>query len=393
MKKLKVAIVSPWGAEPRYDNYPEFILAKGLNKLGHNVQFYTYKVRSKPQYRDNFVYKGIKVKRCRQIQGFSPGLFFSIIRFKPDVLIYFHSTSYLNFSAYIAGKIVKAKVFSEVVGILHNPFVTTNTDDPINNLRENINLLKRWKDLPRALITGQWLNLIFHLPMAKADTIIAINKGEQKYIKKYYNRDSVHIYSGLPPEDYKNEIKPLTTENSKLPDRYLFLIGQNKKRKGWDTAIEAITLLKKQDIKKNLVFVYPSLEINEAEKYAIEKGVRDQVSFFPRVSNEGKNWLYNHAQYVLVPSKYESFGVPVFEAFQAEKPVLATDIPVFLEFLEHKKNAMISKIGSAQDLVANIKTLDEDPALADKLVKEGRKTLANFSSEIMINNYLKIFND
>lgn len=391
MKKLKVAIVSPWGAEPRYDNYPEFVLAHGLNKLGHDVQCHTYKVRSKLRYRENFIYKGIKIKRCRQFQGISPGLFFSIIRFRPNILIYFHSTSYLNFSAYMAGRAVKAKIFSEVVGMLHNPFITTNTDDPINNLRDNINLLINWRDLPRALITGQWLNLIFHLPMAKADTIIAINKGEQEYIKKYYNRDSIHIYSGMPKNNYKQEIKPAEIEKNIIFDRYLFLIGQNKKRKGWDTAIEAIALFKKQGVKKNLVFIYPSLEINEAENYAKELGVRDQVYFFPRVSNKERNWLYNHAQYVLVPSRYESFGLPVFEAFQAGKPLLATDIPVFLEFLEHKKNAMISKAGSAEELVNNIKTLDKDPALVNNLVKEGKITLADFSSKIMVDNYLKIF--
>jgi len=32
------------------------------------------------------------------------------------------------------------------------------------------------------------------MPIAKADIIVAINQDEQKYIKKFYNRDSVLIY-------------------------------------------------------------------------------------------------------------------------------------------------------------------------------------------------------
>ena len=106
--------------------------------------------------------------------------------------------------------------------------------------------------------------------------------------------------------------------------------------------------------------------------------------------NEEKNWLYDHAQYVLAPSRYEGFGLPVFEAFVAGKPLFGTDIPVYLEFLKHEENAMISKTGNAQELAQNIKILDNNPALAKQLVSAGYKTAEKFSDKVMIDKFVKV---
>jgi len=91
MKKFRIVIITPFGAEPRCDNYAEFILARGLSKMGHDIHFYTYKMRGNSHYRKDCIYKGIKVFRCRQRFGISPGLFFSIINFRPDIIIFFHT--------------------------------------------------------------------------------------------------------------------------------------------------------------------------------------------------------------------------------------------------------------------------------------------------------------
>ena len=390
---LKIAIVTPYGAEERLDHFAEFILAKGLDKLGYNVQFYTYKIKGEPLYRKDSVYQGIKVFRCRQRSGLSPGLFFSILKFKPRVVIFFHPKSFLSFTAYLAAKSVRAKIISEIVGILHDPYIVDDTDDPINNFKQNINLLTTWKKLFKAILAGrpleQWNNFVRHMPISKADIIVAINEDEQKYIKRFYDRDSVLIYWCIKKNN-GDKIKPSEDKYGPIPGEYLLFIAQIKKRKGWDTVIEALAVLKNQGIKKNLVFDCPATNVEEAKNYIEKLGIEDQVFFFCQVTNEEKNWLYDHAQYVLAPSRYEGFGLPVFEAFVAGKPLFGTDTPVYLEFLRHKENAMVSKTGSAQELAQNIKMLDNDPALANCLVLEGYKTAARFSGKVMIDKFVKL---
>src|SRR3990167_3474344 len=79
MGEKRIAIVTPYGAEPRYDNYPEFILAESLIERGWRVRMYTYALRNILTYRTDLVYKGIAVARCRHRFGISPKLFLSLL--------------------------------------------------------------------------------------------------------------------------------------------------------------------------------------------------------------------------------------------------------------------------------------------------------------------------
>ena len=388
-KNNRIAIITPYGAEPSRDHYAEFLLAKGLKDLGYQVNFYTYKLKKIPGYQGNLTYQGVNVIRCQQRFGISPSLIFRLIHYRPRVVLYFHPRSFLSFSAYLGAKIVGAKTISEIVGILHDPFIVKDRDNPIDNFLPQINLITDIKKLVTALLQGNiyahWLNFIFHMPVAKADTIVAINQDEQFYIKKFYHRDSELIYWASPANPMSEQVKPAGV----IPGQYLFFIGMVKKRKGWDTAIEAVEKLKRQGLHKNLVFVSPS-DNAEAVDYARQLGIDGQIYFFQKITNAEKNWFYAHAQFILAPSRYEGFGLPVFEAFTAGKPLLATDIAVYLEFLEHKKNAMISKCGDSSGLADNIRELDANPALAESLVINGKKTAAQFSAAVMINKFVNL---
>lgn len=404
MKKLRIAIVTPLGAEPRLDNYAEFILAQGLVEHGFDVRFYTYKIKNNPLYKKNGMYKKVMAIRTRQKFGISPGLFFSLIFFRPSVVMYFHPRSFLNFTAYYAAKIIRARTLNEIVGILHDPFIVNDRDNPIETLKKDIHLITSWKELfftclSRGFSFLHWKNFLFHMPTAKADKIIAINKDEKNYIQKFYNRDSELIYWCIPKNQNLQTIEPSNEKYAQpfakgwvgeLPKDYVLFIGQLKKRKGWDTALEAIAELKNKGMRKNLIFVCSSKNIEEAKLGARGLGIENQVFFMIQISNEEKNWLYKHAQCVLVPSRYEGFGLPVFEAFTAGSAVLATHIPVFLEFLTHKKNAMISKMGDSQELAENIKILDENQALKQLLIQEGYKTALEFSDEKMVQKFLQL---
>lgn len=388
----KIAIVTPYGAEPRLDNYAEFILAQALSKEGHDVRMYTYASKHMLLYEHDLVYKSVKVFRCRQRFGISPRLLFLLLAFSPHTVLCFHPRSFLNFCAYIASKIVRARFIVEIVGILHDPFIVLDVNDPQAGLKQPLVLATKFSILLKLLMSrsrrSAWENYVFHVATANADTIIAINKDEQHYIRDIYKRDSTLIYWSAPESPALIEQKP--KGESSLPEEFLFFIGQIKRRKGWDTAIDGIVALKRMGVAQHLVFVSPQKDLHEPIEYAVARGVRENISFFSAISNEEKQWLYAHAVYVLVPSTYEGFGLPVFEAFAARKPVIATNIPVFLEFLEDRKNAMLFSLGDSEGLARAIRELDDDPALAQKLVEEGTKTAARFGRDRMLAEYRKI---
>ena len=391
--KLRIAIVTPFGAEPRLDHFAEFILVKGLLALGHNARLYTYRRRDHELYRRNLIYQSVPVFRCRQRAGLAPGLVISLLRFRPDCVLYFHPKSRLSFSAYLGAKLAGAKTISEIVGILHDPFLVGDTDDPVTTLRPKAKLLTSWGELVRALFgspSQSWQNFVVHMPVAKADVIVAINQDEQEYIKKFYHRDSKLIHWAIPQATRPKTTKPEEKKYGRLPERFLLFIAQVKKRKGWDTVLEALEILKNQGTERNLVFVCPHQDVSEANTYARNLGVEAQIYFLSGVSNEEKNWLYQNCDMVLAPSRYEGFGLPVFEALAAGKPALTTDLPVYQELLTHGSDALISGVGDSAALAANIKALDGDPALAKQLIQGGYQTVAKFTDELMVNKFVAL---
>jgi len=396
--KHKIAIVTPYGAEPRLENYAEFLLAQGLLKRDYEVKFFTYKISNNPHYQNSRqFYQGVEVCRCRQYLGFSPGLCYEIWRWRPYILVAFHPRNFLGFCTALMAKIIRAKYIYEIVGILHDPFIASDGNHPIDTVMYQSVLLKNFTLFFKSLFKSgslkeKWLNFIFHAPPAWADKLVAISADEQKYINHFYNKDSVLIPWSLPKDAMKTKERPINFPINF--DNYLFFIGQIKKRKGWDTVLDSLSILKHEfGIIKNLVFTAPLINVDEAKEYARQLKIEDQIFFLTNVSNAEKNWLYCHSVGVLVPSRYEGFGLPVLEAFLADKPLLATDIPVFLEFLTHKKNALISKVGDAKSLAKNIIELENDPELARELVSAGRVTASRYTDDIMIEKFIKLFDD
>lgn len=93
---------------------------------------------------------------------------------------------------------------------------------------------------------------------------------------------------------------------------------------------------------------------------------------------------------MLNPSRYEGFGLIAFEAFLARKPMCATTIVVFLEFLKDRKNAMLVPPGNGEALAGAIQELDANQELRERLVQGGLETAKEFSYERMVNEHIAL---
>jgi glycosyltransferase involved in cell wall biosynthesis len=60
-------------------------------------------------------------------------------------------------------------------------------------------------------------------------------------------------------------------------------------------------------------------------------GVDSRVRHLGPVSDEALEHLYGHAQAVIIPSKYEGFGLPALEAAHRGKAIICSDIPALRE--------------------------------------------------------------
>lgn len=394
LKDRKIAIITPYGAEERLDQFAEFILAQGLTKRGCRVRFFTYKINSNQDYVKDGDYKGVATVRCPQKFGFSPKLFWKLIVWRPDVVILNHIRSYLNLFGYVAAKISGAKTVFQVIGFMHDDYVVSDRDDPLDNVRPEISLIHGLPDFFSSWLKSRsfktsWENYLFHKPLFAADERVTITSFERAALKRYTGLDSDVIPWGVRLDEVKiSPSQPVLKDGRALPQNYLFYIGQVKRRKGWDTIIQALDILKREGIKKNLVFVTSSSpgEFKEAQDMVKSFGLEDQVFFMFKISNAERAWLYGHAAATMAPSRYEGFGLTVFEAWAAGVPVFGTDIPVYSDFMFDGENALVSKKGDAQSLAQNIKRLDE-PGMRERLIQGGWRKVKEYSADKIVDGF------
>ncbi|MFH1077815.1 MAG: glycosyltransferase family 4 protein [Patescibacteria group bacterium] len=396
--RMKIAVVTPFGAEVRLDVFAEFVASVGLAARGDDVRMFTYRIRSNPEYVDK-VRKGVRVFRCPQKVGFAPRLIWQILAWRPQVVMLCHIRSWLNLGAYVAARLVGAKVIFQVIGFLHDPYIVGDRDDPLETIftkPKAITTLRSFLSCAfrTRAVADCWENFAFHVPLVRADVLVTITEFERRMVREKMGRDSIVIPWGVPLKPDVVERKPSFPSGMEPPETFLFYIGQVKRRKGWDTIVEALASLKQEGIRKHLVFVTSSSpeEYQEAIDRVAALDLSDQVTFLFRISNEEKAWLYARAEATLAPSRYEGFGLTVFESFAAGVPVLGTDIPVYDEFLKDGVTGLVSKKGDPRSFADNLKRLS-DPELKKTIIAGGRQEVLKYTDAMIVERFGKLFQD
>lgn len=160
---------------------------------------------------------------------------------------------------------------------------------------------------------------------------------------KKYNLEKKLIFNQLTPE--KN-LKFEEFNFSNEEEFKIFAIGFNFIRKGFYYLIEAMNLLRNENIKLDLRTIIPNyLNLNQLPKNI--NLIENHLS-----NNELQN-LYNKADLIVLPSVDEGFGMVALEAMSLKKPILITENvgmkDILLKYLDNYKKYIIEP-GNINDL-------------------------------------------
>ncbi|MGE3285045.1 MAG: MSMEG_0565 family glycosyltransferase [Pseudonocardia sp.] len=124
----------------------------------------------------------------------------------------------------------------------------------------------------------------------------------------------------------------------------------------------------------------PSLGLELGSADARSAGApRGDVVLLGTVSEADLGGWYAAADAFAFPSVKEGFGLVVLEAMNAGLPVVASDLPVFTEYLVDGVNALLPPVGDEGTLAAAMHLLAADPALRERLRTGGRAVLPRFT--------------
>ena len=174
-----------------------------------------------------------------------------------------------------------------------------------------------------------------------------------------------NVWNGIDTDLYCPN--PATAANS----RELLCVGRSSDpNKGIRTLIEALAKLP-DDV--TLTLVDDDTPGNSARKWARDCGVGERVQIAGRVSAEELVGLYRRAALVVVPSRYEGFGLPAVEAMACGTPVVACAAGALPEVLRLTGGGCLVPRDDPEAMAAAIRSLIDAPQRLALLARSARE--------------------
>ena len=119
---------------------------------------------------------------------------------------------------------------------------------------------------------------------------------------------------------------------------------------------------------------------NDARKWARSLGCSDRLDVTGRIPNQDLVNLYRRAALVVVPSRYEGFGLPAVEAMACGTPVVATSVGALPEVMRVGSGGLLVPRDDPDALAKAVATLLEQPEMRREMGARARPRVeATFS--------------
>ncbi|MFN2334843.1 MAG: glycosyltransferase family 4 protein [Wenzhouxiangellaceae bacterium] len=152
----------------------------------------------------------------------------------------------------------------------------------------------------------------------------------------------------------------------------LLLPGRLVHEKGHADLLDAILLLRNRGRCLNVVLAGGGPLRAVLERRIDEAGLRDSVRITGSIAHAELVTEMARADIVVVPSRFEGFGLTALEALALARPVVASRAGGLPEVVEHERSGLLFEPGDASGLADAIERLLDNPALAEKLGRVGR---------------------
>lgn len=119
-------------------------------------------------------------------------------------------------------------------------------------------------------------------------------------------------------------------------------------------------------------------------------GLRNRVTFTGRVSDADLAALYRGARYLVFPSFYEGFGLPIIEAFSCGTPVITSNITSMPEIAGDC--ALLVDPNDIIDIAEKIKLLEFSERIRNDLSLKGLERAKYFSWDRVVDNVVNAVN-
>ena len=216
--------------------------------------------------------------------------------------------------------------------------------------------------------------------LKRCDAVIVISEYERQYLagKGVDATAIVSTGTGIHLEDYVPDnvaaFRTRLLRSHGLPEhtRPILFLGRKLEYKGIATLIEAATRLPRH-LDASLLLAGPSSAWFDKLYTDLPPALRSKIIDLGVVSHADKVDLLHLAEVLVLPSRFEAFGIVLLEAWACGTPVIAAATGALPSIVG--EGGLVFEYGNAADLSEKLERLLEDVELAKTMARTGRERL------------------
>ncbi|HLH70852.1 MAG TPA: MSMEG_0565 family glycosyltransferase [Candidatus Dormibacteraeota bacterium] len=228
------------------------------------------------------------------------------------------------------------------------------------------------------------------------DHVLVVSEYWRRLLRDEYGVEAEVVTNGVDARRFAREdgSRPRMRRRLGVEGGFLFLtVGGIEPRKNSLALIEALALARARlQLPLRLAVVgghsfqdhaaYREMVLDRARGLGLQVGHEEgDVLMAGTVPDAQLPAWYHAADAFVFPSTREGWGLAVLEAMASSLPVIASDIPVFREYLEPGRGVLLVPPEDREALAAAMASLVTDPRLLAELGRQGPEVAARYSWE------------
>ena len=239
---------------------------------------------------------------------------------------------------------------------------------------------------------------VYQPSCCRATIVIAISNYVRNTLLDKYHLDpettfAIPLAAGKEFSEYRESAPDFETVGKKhsLPSRFALYPANTWRHKNHLKLVQAYsTFLKSYPSDLHLVFTGASFEGEGDILSAIDElGLRERIHMLGYVDKEEMPVIYGAADFLIFPSLYEGFGIPLLEAMLMECPIASSNCGSLTEV--GGEAAYYFDATVEEEVVKALLRMSTDSELRRGLVEKGEKQISKFSYAKMAQQTLDAF--
>lgn len=251
---------------------------------------------------------------------------------------------------------------------------------------------------PQLHLAGKRLffRTFIHLSARRGAALIAVSESTRRELLHFVriSPQKIHtVHEGVSPDFHPiRDDQRIQTVRARydLPQDFILFVGLIEPRKNLPDLLRAVKIVSKQHGNLQLVIAgrlgWKTREVFELlERLDLKSRIR-LTGYIPQ---DDLPVLYNMSRFLVYPSQYEGFGLPVLEAMACGTPVITTQVSSMPEVAGDV--GLLVPAGDVDALAQGIQRLWQDSALRRVMSDRGVQRAAGFTWERAARQTLEVY--